>query len=159
MKAKSAAPSTGTADCHFLKNQIIKGTKRQPHPAGLPYSSRTQRTDIPYRSSTSYRPIPESPPFSFRYHAFVPLGEDDQKYPLPPPSKKSPRLNRRPPAKAEKPLVFVPSQAGESEDEAFNEGPAAATPPKPFVNAVHSVSVGTCQPEGHNAPVLTAYQL
>ena len=78
---------------------------------------------------------------------------------------------RKPPAKPEKPLVFVPSQDGESSGEDFICVPwSVPRQPVPFASdslipnsissVINSPSVGTCQPVGHKPRASsTAYQL
>ena len=93
------------------KNLKTKGSKNQPHPACQPYSSRTQRTEYPFLFKLAPWSTWLLPLISFLQNAPVALcTECVQKTWFIVWSIKSPQLFLTPPAKAEKPLVFVPSQ-------------------------------------------------
>ena len=71
-------------------------------------------------------------------------------------------FSKYPPGKPSKsellvPVEFEKSQSVWSDD--FNSLPAYWLPPKYSINSDHSLSLGTCQPEGHSLLEFTAWKL
>ena len=86
---------------------------------------------------------------------------DDQNA-QPSPRNSNPLDQRNPLGKAENSLEFVAPALGlfqYSVQGIFILPPATSEPPKYNARTAHSELLGTCQPDGHNLPVFTVYQL